>query len=711
LRAHIDDLQAGAAELRTTKVIVLGNGRVGKTQLCRRLRGLSYDDHIPSTHGITITTTTFDDNETLNLWDFGGQDIYHGAHALFMRTRAIFVVAWTPELEALPTHDYEGMTFNNHPLIYWIELVRAMGAPQSPQIVVQCQCEHRRDEVRALPLPPGHHDDPQRIALAYSAKKNRGRGGLDDAIRDALTAIRERQGLATIGRGRALVIERLEALRAEDEARPGPERKHRILTHGEFETICAEAGGVSSPDALLHFLHQTGLVFHDERLGDRILLDQSWALDAIYTLFDRQSTWRHLRATRGRFTRELLATTAWRGFSAAEQHVFIDLMLACGICFPHVDSDRRGDDTEYIAPDLLPEEKDVAEHLEGRWDEAAPTQRLTYSYEFLHPGLFRGLISRIGAQAKTAGVYWRTGLWLYAKDSRARVRIDLQMFDARRGQITCAIQGQDPRLMAWVRERLDEEHNLYGQAQLSPEIDEWDATDVKHHSGRPPAVDEDPCAAEGSREPQRPSFAPLPVTEFVRNPNRPEAFISYARADGSSTAEALHRALSGAGVDSHMDTTDIGTGDRISAYMERLADGDRVFVLLSADYLRSPCCMYELFEIWRRSQHDPDKFLNRVIPILLPGVAINTLAARQEYARFWRNQHSEYKSYLNDDPALFGVEDFGHFKQISDYLSHISDILFLLSDRLIPRDLAMLERAHFAPLLALLRGASQAKSS
>jgi GTPase SAR1 family protein len=60
--------------------MVVGNGRVGKTQLCRRLRGLSYDPGLPSTHGIVVES--FDlprgdrpDFAKVHIWDFGGQDI------------------------------------------------------------------------------------------------------------------------------------------------------------------------------------------------------------------------------------------------------------------------------------------------------------------------------------------------------------------------------------------------------------------------------------------------------------------------------------------------------------------------------------------------------------------------------------------------------------------------------------------------------------
>ena len=39
LRAHLRDLKDGEERLPDVKVLVLGNGRIGKTQICRRLRG------------------------------------------------------------------------------------------------------------------------------------------------------------------------------------------------------------------------------------------------------------------------------------------------------------------------------------------------------------------------------------------------------------------------------------------------------------------------------------------------------------------------------------------------------------------------------------------------------------------------------------------------------------------------------------------------
>jgi internalin A len=88
LRAHLTDLDAGAVAVSDIKVLVLGNGRVGKTQICRRLRGEDYDPHVSSTHGVIVTSGQLPsmggaDPTTLHFWDFGGQDIYHGTHVLF----------------------------------------------------------------------------------------------------------------------------------------------------------------------------------------------------------------------------------------------------------------------------------------------------------------------------------------------------------------------------------------------------------------------------------------------------------------------------------------------------------------------------------------------------------------------------------------------------------------------------------------------------
>lgn len=75
VRAHYADFRYEPRRDMTLKVFFLGNGGVGKTQLCRRLRGMNYDPNVPSTHGIELSESKvelegFAEPVRLNLWDF-----------------------------------------------------------------------------------------------------------------------------------------------------------------------------------------------------------------------------------------------------------------------------------------------------------------------------------------------------------------------------------------------------------------------------------------------------------------------------------------------------------------------------------------------------------------------------------------------------------------------------------------------------------------
>ena len=49
VRAHYEDLKSGQQIDAEVKVLFLGNGGTGKTQLCRRLRDLEFDPRVPTT--------------------------------------------------------------------------------------------------------------------------------------------------------------------------------------------------------------------------------------------------------------------------------------------------------------------------------------------------------------------------------------------------------------------------------------------------------------------------------------------------------------------------------------------------------------------------------------------------------------------------------------------------------------------------------------
>jgi len=86
--------------IQEAKLIIIGEGEVGKTCLTDALLNNQWQEHI-STHGIQIkpvilshpnTKTTI----TLNAWDFGGQRVYRPTHQLFFSAPAVYLVVWKP---------------------------------------------------------------------------------------------------------------------------------------------------------------------------------------------------------------------------------------------------------------------------------------------------------------------------------------------------------------------------------------------------------------------------------------------------------------------------------------------------------------------------------------------------------------------------------------------------------------------------------------
>src|SRR5262249_34516201 len=196
--AYYADLDAGAEGDAEVKVFLLGNGRGGKTQVARALRGQPYDAAEPSTHGVRLHDCPIDvpalpHPVQLNLWDFGGQDVYHGSHALFLQGQAVFLLLWDPALE---NGEFEeaGLTIRNRPLAYWFDYPRACAGSRrpdgrvvvdSPVLLLQSRCESKREE-RDPPCLPAREDFPNLYRLSFSARTGRNREALLETLREAV---------------------------------------------------------------------------------------------------------------------------------------------------------------------------------------------------------------------------------------------------------------------------------------------------------------------------------------------------------------------------------------------------------------------------------------------------------------------------------------------------------------------------------------------
>ncbi|MGZ8951122.1 MAG: leucine-rich repeat domain-containing protein [Methylobacter sp.] len=687
LRAHLHDLEAGIATISDVKLMVLGNGRVGKTQICRRLRGEDYDESVDSNHGIIVSSSPLKQADgallaRLQFWDFGGQDIYHGTHALFLKTRAVFLTVWATESENTENHQHGGMLFRNRPLGYWLSYVRHLGGPNSPVLAVQTRCDRPEDEARRLPIDEDALNGfPFFKFLHYSALKDRGRAALDEALREAVLWLREQQGTSFIGAGRLRVQRRLEALREADFSVPPEQRQYRTLSQEHFQSLCAEAGGVSSPEHCLDYLHHAGVVFYRPGLfGDCIVLDQGWALEGIYTVFHREKCYQELKRLGGRFSRSLLEMLVWQDYSESEQRLFLDMMQSCGICFVYKEGDQHlGIEAEYMAPELLPSKAELAAELAEKWTAAEPFEEAIYRYQLHQPGLLRSLMAEIGQSAGVNGLYWQDGVCVFESTTRSHALIEQEGEGDWSGLIRVRTQGgRAMELLARFRELVIKHNHHWGlQPMETPELR---------------------AVAQEKIE------TPAPDFEFAQQPKSGlEYCVSYAWGDDSPegkerglVVDRLCQLATDKGIRILRDKQDLRLGDQLSKFMRRIGQGDRVFVIISDKYLKSPNCMYELFEIWRNSHQETDEFLQRVRIYSTSCARIFSVGDRLNYAVHWKNEHDAIKAAINEHGAeVLGVEDFKAFKRMDEFAGRVGDILAAVADVIHARKFEDLEQYGF----------------
>lgn len=461
VRNSIQLLKDGADVDNEVKVIIIGNGGVGKSTLVLRLVENKFDPAYNSTHGIQIKEYPLN-NYRLNLWDFGGQDIYHSTHRLFMHSKAIYLVLWDvkkefeqPFQEIL--EDGETRKYDNYGLAYWLHYVRTLGK-DSPSIVVQTK--EGRDGKRDLPQVHERHkehldflefcsidcepDDPEDNGielLQYSLKKGlkrlRPKPLAPKKYIGARNAIREIQSKE-------------------------PSRKR--MTIEEFRNLTPGMEENLRMQILEDWLAKTGVVFFRKDLFEgNIILDQEWAINAVYSLFDREGAYYRLKQKQGIIT-GLDLEKVWKSYSEGERELFLSLMISCEICFElKEDQENRYSipfaERKYMVPKLLNEERPEGA-LQSLWA-GRDSLYFEYRHEFLHYGVIQSFMVKTHLLADHSSM-WEYGLTLREGEMLATIET-IRATNQREGRNKIRIQ-----ITPNAKELLDKIRNLIEELQDDP---------------------------------------------------------------------------------------------------------------------------------------------------------------------------------------------------------------------------------------------------
>ncbi len=396
----------GVDHLYEAKTLIIGKAGAGKTSLRYKLKDqkcqLPNDNE--STKGIDIDPMTFpvpkeDRGFNVNIWDFGGQEIYHNTHQFFLTKRSLYILIVDYRTE-------------KHEINYWMQIVEMMGGG-SPLLIVQNEKDNRVGDLNLSGLKSQYSEiykDDFRVDLRAVCEGEHHKIESEKAFNQLQTEIQSKL-LQLPHIGDALPkqwvvirkeIEKLATQRA-------------YISEDEFYDLCTEHQITDNQKQrdLSQYFHDLGVFLHFQNedkpsaLSEMVILQNTWATEAVYKVLDSTLV---KDEQFGRFTykdlKQIWQDSTWR--SKAKE--LLELMMEFQLCY------QIADTSEYIAPQLLP-----AQQPDYTWNKTSNLQ-LRYRYGFMPKGIITRFIVKMHKYiAEGQTLVWKEGVILEYQDAKAEV--------------------------------------------------------------------------------------------------------------------------------------------------------------------------------------------------------------------------------------------------------------------------------------------------
>jgi hypothetical protein len=116
--------------------------------------------------------------------------------------------------------------------------------------------------------------------------------------------------------------------------------------------------------------------------------------------------------------------------------------------------------------------------------------------------------------------------------------------------------------------------------------------------------------------------------------------------------------------------------------------------------------MFELYEIWKHAKQDPDLFLKRVIPLILPDAQLRSTGDKLARGEYWLAQKRDLEARLsNGGLDAMGEVSYAKYRLILQFSQQTADMLELLTDKCEPRDFDRQAQEGFREVLAQILAA------
>jgi internalin A len=395
----------GKDYLYEAKMLIVGEGEAGKTTLSHKIQDPTCAlPHIDDqTKGITVQPHHFSIPDKtdriprpfqLNIWDFGGQEIYHYTHRFFLSKRSLYIL--------VADNRKDDTDFN-----YWLNIIELFAGDSPIMVVLNEKGDIKRNLNRA-DLRSRFSDslkDIQSVNFKTQEETDtfKRTQRLSD-IRNLINTIEfQAANLPHIGEP---IPARWVDVRQAIETDP---RYHIYLE--QFEELC-QAQNISNDQditVLLSYFHDLGIVLHfkdNPFLRNRVILKPTWATQAVYRIFDHDD----IKAKQGRFTRQDCAQIWHDPQYRNMQDVLIELMKNFQLIY------EIGTTGNLVAPQMLPSNAPnypwANEH----------NSRMEFRYDLFMPkGIFWIFVVNMYRYIVNHDWVWRNGVILEREGTRAEI--------------------------------------------------------------------------------------------------------------------------------------------------------------------------------------------------------------------------------------------------------------------------------------------------